>query len=147
MKNFNPEAAFLFTELVSRYVDCDEIKNFREDFEEFMDAYENGNDDEPAKVIHIEPKIARDATPEEIRDVVKSAFGKKYEEPKAGEVYRDIFGNRYLVAAVNKTWSDGTPLAEPFVVLVKLNDKTNMLDNAFTPKLKNFMNPQFVKMD
>lgn len=146
MKNFSPEAAFAYADMVNNCVVTEAVEDFHEDFKKFMDAYENGND-EPAKVIHIEPKIATDATPEEIRDVVKSAFDKKYEEPKAGEVYRDIFGNRYLVAAVNKTWSDGTPLAEPFVVLVKLNDKTNMLDNAFTPKLKNFMNPQFVKVD
>lgn len=103
-----------------------------------MNVYENG-DDETDKVIH------RDATPDEIRDVVKNAFGKKLEEPKAGEVYRDIFGEKYWVAAVNKVWSDGTPLEEPFVVLLKLNDKTNLFDNAFTPKLKDFMNPQFVK--
>ena len=141
MKKFSPKAAFAYAKLLHRFVDANDTEDFHEDFKKFMDAYENDSDDEPAEVIH------KDATPEEIRDVVKSAFDKKCEKPKAGEVYRDIFGNRYLVAAVNKTWSDGTPLAEPFVVLIKRNDKTNLLDNAFTPKLKNFMNPQFVKTD
>ena len=139
LKNFSPEAAFAYAEMVNNCVAPECTEDFNEDFKKFMDAYENCNADESAKVIH------RDATPDEIRDVVKSAFDKKREEPKTGEVYRDIFGEKYWVAAVNKVWSDGTPLAEPFVVLVKLNDKTNPLDNAFTPKLKDFMNPQFVK--
>lgn len=127
-----------YAELISRYVDTDELENFHEDIEELLDAYENDTD-EPDEIIHCncDAKIA-------VNDVPVEKFFKR-EEPKTGEVYRDIFGEKYFVAAVNKVWSDGTPLEEPFVVLIHMNKSGNPFDNAFTPKLKDFMNPQFVK--
>ncbi|MBR2518910.1 MAG: hypothetical protein IKE46_03875 [Selenomonadaceae bacterium] len=74
MKNFSPEAAFAYAEMVNNCVSPECTEDFNEDFKKFMDAYENGDDDEPAKVIH------GDATPDEIADVVKSAFDKKLDE-------------------------------------------------------------------
>ena len=138
MKDFSPKAASAYARLLAKYVDYDEIDNFQADFEAFMDAYENDTD-EPDEIIHCncDAKIA-------VNDVPVEKFFKR-EEPKAGEVYRDIFGEKYFVAAVNKVWSDGTPLEEPFVVLIHMNKSGNPVDNAFITTLKEFMNPQFVK--
>ena len=127
MKDFSPKAASAYARLLAKYVDYDEIDNFQADFEAFMDAYENGN-----KVIHRDAKIA-------VNDVPVEKFLKR-EEPKAGEFYRDIFGEKYLVAAVNKTLPD-----EPVAVLISVNKSGNPVDNAFITTLKDFMNPQFVK--
>lgn len=122
-----------YAELISRYVDTDELENFHEDIEELLDAYENDTD-EPDEIIHCncDAKIA-------VNDVPVEKFFKR-EEPKAGEVYRDIFGEKYLVAAVNKTLPD-----EPVAMLIRMNKSGNPVDNAFITTLKDFMNPQFVK--
>ena len=130
MKDFSPKAASAYARLLAKYVDYDEIDNFQADFETFLDAYENGGDD--AEIIHCDAKIA-------VNDVPVEKFLKR-EEPKAGEFYRDIFGEKYLVAAVNKTLPD-----EPVVVLIHMNKSGNPVDNAFITTLKEFMNPQFVK--
>ena len=122
-----------YAALVAKYVDSDEVDNFHEDFEELLNAYENDTDD-PDEIIHCncDAKIA-------VNDVPAEKFFKR-EEPKAGEVYRDIFGEKYLVVAVNKTLPD-----EPVAVLIRMNKSGNPIDNAFIMTLKDFMNPQFVK--
>ncbi|MBR2733519.1 MAG: hypothetical protein IKD80_04620 [Selenomonadaceae bacterium] len=59
-----------YAELISRYVDIDDMEHFHEDFEELLDAYENG-DDEP-----------------------DDFTGKK---PKADEIYYYKANDRYIV--------------------------------------------------
>lgn len=224
-----------YAELISRYVDIDDMEHFHEDFEELLDAYENGDDDEPAKVIH------GDATPDEIADVVKSAFDKKLDEherrhqsqavplqwsiekqrayndlikledfekikqaakafvdicnrekqardessekeraygklldcvqgcmapekicdaaialaqackaesekPEVGEVYRDIFGNKYIIVAIHDSSPDGKPVKKPLVMLIYSNAKGELSSSTFfAVPLEDFMNPTFKK--
>ena len=82
-------------------------KNFYEAAKDFVDAYEKCEDSEDE------------------RDL-----------PAVGEWYRDVFGNKYLVAAVlSKDISDGTPL-----VLLDIKSQT-----VFTLPLEDFLNPTFTK--
>lgn len=59
------------------------------------------------------------------------------ELPQLGELYRDIFGNEYLVLSVlSKEVSDGKPI----IVLMDMKSKM-----VFTLPLEDFLNPQFSK--
>ncbi len=106
MKNFSPEAAFAYAEMVNSCVSPECTEDFHEDFKKFMDAYENG--DEPAKAIHIESEIAKDATPDEIADIVRSAFVKNPNLLKfGGEIKTNENGNKYIVIFKDEIISGG----------------------------------------
>ena len=63
------------------------------------------------------------------------------EYPKNGEVYRDIFGNRYVV--VTEEFLDGK---HPRVGLIRVGTKGEAIFSEFlTPTLEDFMNPTFKK--
>ena len=59
-----------YAELISRYVDIDDMEHFHEDFEELLDAYENGDDE-----------------PDDFTD----------KKPKADEIYYYKANDRYIV--------------------------------------------------
>ena len=64
-----------YAALVARYVDRDEVDNFNEDFEELLDAYENGDDDDDD-----ETDETREGT-DDWTDIVKNALADKQNQP------------------------------------------------------------------
>ena len=62
------------------------------------------------------------------------------EYPKNGEVYRDIFGNRYVVISVHGSFSDVESGSNPFVALMKMGTTA-----LVTVGLKDFFYPTFKK--
>lgn len=100
-------------------------KKFYEAAKEFVDAYESEKHEQQHKL--------QENLPES-------------EKPEAGEIYRDIFGNKYLVITVNDSFSDGTPIENPRVVLARIDSKNSYaLTDAYMPTLEEFLNPAFVK--
>lgn len=70
----------------------------------------------------------------------------KREEPKVGEVYRDIFGNKYIVTAVHDSFPDDARGNKPFIVLKHVESNGRIaLSDYFSPYLEDFMNPTFKK--
>lgn len=68
-------------------------------------------------------------------------------KPKVGEVYRDIFGNRYIVIGVHDLFPDGEPVKKPFVMLIYSNAKGELRSSeVFTVSLEDFLNPTFKKV-
>lgn len=68
------------------------------------------------------------------------------EKPKVGDVYRDIFGNTYVVIGVHDSFSDGEPVKKPFVMLIYSNAKGELSSSKFfTVPLEDFMNPTLKK--
>ena len=61
-------------------------------------------------------------------------------KPKAGEVYRDIFGNKYTVLIVVENFHDEMGINRPFVSLLDISKS-----RIHTPTLKDFMNPTLKK--
>lgn len=74
LKNFTKK----YAELISRYVDIDDMEHFHEDFEELLDAYENGDDE-----------------PDDFTDIAKNVIAGK--KPKADEIYYYKANDRYIV--------------------------------------------------
>ena len=71
----------------------------------------------------------------------------KREEPKVGEVYRDIFGNKYIVTAVHDSVPDDARGNKPFIVLKHVESNGRIvLSDYFSPYLEDFMNPTFKKV-
>lgn len=65
------------------------------------------------------------------------------EKPKVGEVYRDIFGNSYIVIGIN----DEEPFKKSFVTLIYFNARAELRSSeVFTVPLEDFMNPTFKKI-
>ena len=64
-------------------------------------------------------------------------------KPETGEVYRDIFGNNYIVVGVY----DEEPFKKSFVTLIYFNAKVELRSSeVFTVPLEDFMNPTFKKI-
>lgn len=88
-------------------------------------------------------------SPETICDAaieLAQACKSEREEPKVGDVYRDIFGNSYIVFDVLET-VDGDPLVTPAIVLARVNDKgVPLMGSLRSPTLEDFMNPTFKKI-
>ena len=71
----------------------------------------------------------------------REELGKRREEPEVNEIYRDIFGNRYVV--VTEEFLDGK---HPRVGLIRVGTKGEAIFSEFlTPTLEDFMNPTFKK--
>ena len=65
------------------------------------------------------------------------------EYPKNGDVYRDIFGNRYVVVSVLPAcFGDKARIA---LARVSCKGEATALSDIFTPTLEEFMNPTFKK--
>lgn len=68
------------------------------------------------------------------------------ENPKAGEVYRDILGNKYIVTAVHDSFPDDARGNKPFIVLKHVESNGRIaLSDYFSPYLEDFLNPTFKK--
>lgn len=66
----------------------------------------------------------------------------EHEQPKIGEVYRDIFGNMYLIIGIN----DEKPVKKSFVTLIYFNVSGDLRSStALSVPLEDFMNPTFKK--
>lgn len=65
------------------------------------------------------------------------------EKPQNGEVYRDIFGNTYIIIGAY----DEEPIKKSFVTLIYFNAKGKLSSSeVFTVPLEDFMNPTFKKV-
>ena len=70
----------------------------------------------------------------------------KREEPKVGEVYRDILDNKYIVTAVHDSFPDDARGNKPFIVLKHVESNGRIaLSDYFSPYLEDFLNPTFKK--
>ena len=64
-------------------------------------------------------------------------------KPETGDVYRDIFGNTYIIVGVY----DEEPIKKSFVMLIYSNAKGELSSSEFfTVPLEDFMNPTFKKV-
>ncbi len=64
-------------------------------------------------------------------------------KPETGDVYRDIFGNKYIIVGVY----DEEPIKKSFVMLIYSNAKGELSSSEFfTVPLEDFMNPTFKKV-
>ena len=64
-------------------------------------------------------------------------------KPEVSDVYRDIFGNRYIVIGIN----DEEPFKKSFVTLIYFNAKAELRSSeVFTVSLEDFLNPTFKKV-
>ena len=63
-------------------------------------------------------------------------------KPEVSDVYRDIFGNRYIVIGVH----DEEPFKKSFVTLIYFNARAELRSSeVFSVPLEDFMNPTFKK--
>lgn len=65
----------------------------------------------------------------------------KREEPKVGDIYRDIFSNSYIVFGVHGNPTVGEKVKKPIVVMAKTDNLS-----PFSVPLEDFMNPTFKKV-
>ena len=64
-------------------------------------------------------------------------------KPEVSDVYRDIFGNKYIVIGIN----DEEPFKKSFVTLIYFNAKAELRSSeVFTVSLEDFLNPTFKKV-
>ena len=67
----------------------------------------------------------------------------EHRKPEVSDVYRDIFGNRYIVIGIN----DEEPFKKSFVTLIYFNAKAELRSSeVFTVSLEDFLNPTFKKV-
>ena len=62
-------------------------------------------------------------------------------KPETGDVYQDIFGNKYVVVGIHNSSPNGELVSNPFVALMKMDTTT-----LVTVGLEEFMNPTFKKV-
>ena len=88
-------------------------------------------------------------TPETICDAaiaLAEACKPEAVKPEVGEVYRDIFGNKYIIVAIHDSSPDGKPVKKPLVMLIYSNAKGELSSSTFfAVPLEDFMNPTFKK--
>lgn len=132
MKKFNHKAALAYADMVNKFIVEEDFDVFELYFDKFMEAYENVADDGTCdEFINPTQKLAFDDTPVS-----------KLREPKPGEIYSDVCGNRYFVVDVKKFSSDGAPIEEPFVVLGRLQKPyIHSIESVLIMTLKEFAAP------
>jgi len=68
-------------------------------------------------------------------------------KPEVSDVYRDIFGNKYIVTAVHDSFPDDARGNKPFIVLKHVESNGRIaLSDYFSPYLEDFLNPTFKKV-
>ena len=68
----------------------------------------------------------------------REELGKRREEPEVNEIYRDIFGNRYVVFNANFLGVND----KPYVALARVDKKDEAsITDLVTVPLEDFMNP------
>ena len=68
----------------------------------------------------------------------REELGKRREEPEVNEIYRDIFGNRYVVFNANFLGDND----KPYVALARVGKKGEaIITDLVTVPLEDFMNP------